>query len=407
MKKLSIFLAALVLCACAGSPGANSGADPGAASYYVSAAGSDRSDGLSEETPFRSLFKAMTMAAGGPVKTITVIGTLNETSELSTNKERIFLLQGTGDKPVLICGKNSGGEPAVLSAAGSKRRVVLVRGTVPVRFENIEISGGEASGEGGGIGIGPGSSVTLGPGTVIRDNRAENIGGGVLVAPGGSLFIEGGRILGNRSAAHGGGVAVVGSKGVILFRDGEISGNQATGGGGAAVFQGSTFTLSGGIVTDNAADLAGGGIMVNQAEFAMDGGIIRGNNCSGSGGGIALLNQGSFLFTNGEIRENRAAEHGGGIASDDTSSIQVQGGFIAANQAASRGGGVFSAGSFAKSGGKIYGTDVPRGEANTAASGAAVFIFRGEGQNKTREQSAGEDLELDASTGEGWIAARE
>ncbi|MCL1815926.1 MAG: hypothetical protein FWG27_08940 [Treponema sp.] len=402
MKKLClIFLAGTLLCSCT-TITKNHGSD----SYYVYAGGSDRNDGLSEEKPFRSLFKAMAVAVKSSIKTITVIGTLDITSEQSSNMERVFFIQGMGKNTILIRGKKSDADPAVLSADGSGRRAVLVRGTVPIRFENIEISGGITSGEGGGLGIGPGSTVILGPGAVIRNNQSDNVGGGVLVF-GGSLFIDGGKISGNRSAVTGGGVAAAGQNCILVFKSGEISNNQAQGGGGVAVYQGSRFTLSGGIIHDNTADMAGGGVMVNQqSSFTMEGGGVRGNRSSGSGGGIVLLDGSSFVLEDGEILGNIAAEHGGGIAADHTGIIAVQGGFIIANRAAEHGGGVFTAGTFVKSAGKIYGRDMPEDAANMASSGAAVFIYR-EGFFKTREASAGEDLVLDASADDGWVVAEE
>ena len=376
--------------------------------YYVKADGNDRNHGLSEDKPFRSLFKAVVMANAGSIKTITVIGTLDINSEQSSNKDRVFLIQGMGKAPVLIQGKSSDTGPAVLSAEGSGRRVMLIKGNISIRFENIEISGGASPDEGGGIAIGPGSEVTLGKGALIRNNQAYSFGGGVIVAPGGSLNIDGGKVIDNRSAIVGGGIAAVGANSALVFKNGEVSSNQAQGGGGIAIFQGGRFLLSGGTIHDNTADIAGGGIFINQSgSFTMEGGMIRGNRSSGSGGGIAILEHSAFVLEDGEIQGNRAAEHGGGIASDDTGKITVKGGYISANRAADRGGGIFTSGSFIKSAGKIYGSDMAEDAANIASSGAAIFIYYSNGIYKTRETSAGDGLILDASADDGWIIVEE
>ena len=407
MKKLLFLLSAaavivVLFCSCSSME-----KPPIEGSYYVHAEGNDRNNGLSEEYPFRSLFKAMVMAVDSRIKTITVIGTLNAESEQSINTERVFFIQGMGTTPILIRGKISDTNPAVLSAAGTGRRVVLIRGTVPIRFENIEISGGFSSNEIGGLGIGPGSTVTLGPVTVIRDNQSNFLGGGVFVAPGGSLFVDGAKIFDNRSDAPGGGIAVAGQTSVLVIRNGEIYNNHAQAGGGIALYQGSSFTLSGGVIHSNTADLAGGGVILNQdCIFTMEGGEIRGNRSSGSGGGIALMERSSFILLNGEILENRAAEHGGGIASDHTGIITIQGGFISSNRAASSGGGVFTSGAFFKSAGRIYGRDMPQDAANAANSGAAIFVYHMDG-TRTREISAGDNLVLDASVDDGWIITNE
>ena len=407
MKKLYLLVFTFIAIATVFSTCASFKKAPLSDTYYVRADGNDRNDGLSEEKPFRSLFKAMVMANATSIKTITVIGTLDINSEQSSNKERVFLIQGTGETPILIRGIDSK-EPAVLSAEGSERRVVLIKGNISIHFENIEISGGITSGEGGGIGIGPGSSVTLGTGSVICNNSSKNIGGGILIAPGGSLLINGGKILNNQSEVVGGGIAMAGANSILVIKDGEISSNQAQGGGGIAVFQEGQFTLTGGTITDNTADIAGGGVIINQnGIFIMEGGVIRGNRSSGSGGGIALMEQSSFVLEDGEILGNRAAEHGGGIASDNTGSITVKGGFISANRAAIQGGGIFTAGPFIKSAGKIYGSDMPEDAANIAPSGAAIFIYDLNGLIKTRETSAGEGLILDASADDGWVIIEE
>jgi hypothetical protein len=189
----------------------------------------------------------------------------------------------------------------------------------------------------------------------------------------------------------------------LIIRDGEISNNHAQGGGGVAIYQGSNFTLLGGIINDNTANIAGGGILaIQDSVFTMKGGLIRGNRSSGSGGGIALMERSVFVLEDGEILLNVTEEHGGGIAADDTGIITVQGGFISSNHAAGRGGGIFTAGPFVKTAGKIYGSDMPEDAANTAPSGAAIFIFRNDGEHKTLETSAGENLNLDAAGSEGW-----
>jgi hypothetical protein len=403
---ICVCIFALFFCSCASEP--KYLPKPGQDTYYVKASGSDRNSGLSPNTPFRSLFKAMAVVSRGTIKTITVLGTLNADSEQSSNKERVFLINNTGKHEILIRGMPSAREPAVLSAAGSGRRAVLVKGSSPIRFEHIIISGGASSSEGGGIGIGSGSIVTLGPGAVIRNNKADNIGGGILASPRASLFVEGGIITENSASSLGGGIAMLGDGGILVIREGEICDNRAQGGGGIAIYDGSTCTLSNGTIYGNTADIAGGGVVVNLGgTFIMEGGIVRENKTSGSGGGLALLEGGALIIKNGEINSNSAGEHGGGIAADSNSAITVEGGFISANTAASWGGGIFTAGPFKKTGGKIYGNDMPKDQANTAVSGPAVFVFHWNGTYKTREESAGEDLVLNASADDGWIIVAE
>ncbi|MDR2768168.1 MAG: hypothetical protein LBB82_07580 [Treponema sp.] len=343
--------------------------------YYVRAGGSDRNDGLSESTPFRSLFKALAAASAVRAQTVVVIGTLDLQSEQTSNDERVFILQGGGrDLVITITGKAGAGgdERAVLSAEGTGRRVALIRGETNLRFENIEISGGSSELQGGGLVIGQGSIVTLGPGATLRNNKASGGGGGVVVIPGGRLFISGAVIAENSSEAVGGGIAGAGE--MIVMDSGEVRDNTAPAGGGIAVFDGCVFTLKGGSIVFNRAGLFGGGVAIQNGSADIRGGLVGDNQSALSGGGIGIMNKASLIQSGGEIRRNTAGEHGGGIAGDDSSAISLTGGIIAANRAAQNGGGVFTASAFSKGkGAVITGSGA---DANNAAAGRALYLYR-------------------------------
>jgi hypothetical protein len=371
---------------------------------YVSPDGNDRNSGFFEDAAFRSLFKALATASRTRAKTIVVLGKLTLASEQSTNSERIFLFQGTGKEQITVCGRP--GEGAALSGQDARRRVALMRGVCNIRFEDIEISGGENWTEngGGGMGIGEGSVVTLGPGAVVRGNQSASLGGGIVVAPGGVLKLEGGAVLNNSAQGVGGGVAVVGAQAELVINGGEIRGNRAEGGGGVASYEGSAVFLHSGLITDNEAGMAGGGIVLNTgAAFTMSGGSLSGNRSSGWGGGAALLNNVALTLQDGEISGNTAGEYGGGAAVDANSRIYLEGGLVKGNSAGQRGGGLFCAGEFTKPAANtcvIYGRDTPD-EANNAPKGAAVYVSREGFGDMTRENGAGPGLLLDSGL-YGW-----
>jgi hypothetical protein len=357
---------------------------PGTESFYVKAGGNDLNDGISEETPFRSLFKAVLMASRTSVKTITLLGTLDVASEQSANRERVFIIQGTGKEEITIRGKDPQ-DKAVLSGQGANRRVILIKGIAHIRFENVEISGGRSSSEGGGIGIGAGAVVTLGPGTVIRENQSNTVGGGVALAPGGTLIVAGASVSGNSARGVGGGIAAVGLGAALTLEDGEIRENRAEGGGGVAVYEGCSFVMLDGIIESNRAVIAGGGLVANRkASLRMEGGRVHENHSS-SGGGLALIENCSFVMTGGEISGNQAGEHGGGLAADETSTVTLNGGTLKGNSAGSNGGGIFTAGPFSKTAGLIWGRGAAEADANRAGSGAAVYVLRAGGANLVRE----------------------
>jgi hypothetical protein len=379
---------------------------------YVSPSGSDRNSGFYEAEAFRSLFKALAVASRSPVKTIVVLGTLDIASEQSANSERIFLIQGSGKEQITIRGK--AGENAALSGQGARRRVVLLRDVCNIRFEDIEISGGECWTEsgGGGIGIGEGAVVTLGPGALVRGNQSASLGGGVVVAPGGVLKISGGSVLNNNAQGVGGGVAAVGKGAELVMNGGEIRGNRAEGGGGVAAYEGCSVFLNSGLIVNNEAGTAGGGLVLNSgADFTMTGGAVRDNRSSGSGGGLALLNDAAFTLLDGEIGGNTGAEYGGGLSVDGSSRFYLEGGTIRDNSAGRQGGGVFSLGVFSKiseSNCVIYGRNDPE-NANNAPEGSAVYVSRGGLGDMRRETSAGEGVILDTGVygaEGGWENAR-
>jgi hypothetical protein len=105
-------------------------AQTSAASYYVSAAGNDDNDGLTEATAFKTLQTAVQNAQAGTVKRITVIGTLNETSETMSIVFKflngtVFSFSGSDENTaeITITGKPgaTGADRAVLSAKGARR----------------------------------------------------------------------------------------------------------------------------------------------------------------------------------------------------------------------------------------------------------------------------------------------
>ena len=303
MKRLVAAFCCCLVLGCASSP-----PSPVDGVYYVAAPGNDRNDGVSPQTPFRSLFRALAAASTGTAKTIVVLGTLDIFSERSSNNERVFLIQGTGREEITIRGEAPGGEKAVLSGAGSPGRVVLIKGDAVIRFEHIEISGGTTEGEGGGIGVGAGVVLTLGEGAVVSGNTAF-AGGGVAVAPGGKLVLRGGSVTGNSAEGVGGGIAAAGKNAAVIMEDGELRGNRAGMGGGAAVYEEGVFELAGGIVSGNAARESGGGLIAAiGGTLLVRGGNVTGNSSEGMGGGAAAAGKNTvFTLDGGTISGNTAA----------------------------------------------------------------------------------------------------
>jgi hypothetical protein len=329
MNMRRILVLALVLAAL--RAGAQTGGGP-LGSYYVSAAGNDRNNGLSEARAFKSLAHAVSQAArSDTIKTVTVIGTLNDASEDGKAGEdgeyglphEVFSLSngieetGSND-PILITGLPNAPvkRRAVLSAAGTDKECVRTFGAF--RFEHIEISG---SGE-TGLFVGLESDVTLGPGSLVRDNQ----GGGVYVtAPifvsydaqpediprPGSLTLDGGIIENNRGRwwGEGGGIFVIGA---FTMKRGSVRNNEAVSGGDSWAMGGGIYIesnepviIEGGDITGNKAEM-GGGLFIAGGRLTMSGGVITGNTADRDGGGLWVTKGASLTLRGGAITGNHS-----------------------------------------------------------------------------------------------------
>ena len=160
-------------------------------------------------------------------------------------------------------------------------------------------------------------------GVTLTDREGNNYFGGGVTVEGGMFHMYGGTIrncgIKGGSVCYGGGVGVVGGK--FIMDDGEITGCYAIApstfqsyGGGVFVAYGSSFTMNGGTISGNRADV-GGGVMLsdNSAEMKIGGGSITGNTATICGGGLAAVGNGGAVVVNNAKLCNNVAN---GAASD-------------------------------------------------------------------------------------------
>ena len=222
-------------------------------------------------------------------------------------------------------------------------------------MENGTISNNNA-GYGGGI---YNNGAFIMNGGAISYNEAENDGGGVYNNNDSTFAMNNGTISHNVSWYDGGGVE---NNGTFTLNDGRISDNYADNSGGGVYNYIETFTMNGGTISNNEAQYNGGGVFnSNDRTFTMNAGEIS-YNTAGDGGGVS--NYGTFTMTGGMISNNEAQLNGGGVynyatftfsaISNDLADI----GIIAANTA-DYGGGVYNeiGGTFTMKGGFIGDTD--------------------------------------------------
>jgi hypothetical protein len=387
-------------------------ADPSdGGTVYVSAVGSDEGNGTAEE-PYHRLFDGVEKAKSGltgDARTVVVIGELIQNSGNPGSDASMIYITDTGLHGVTVIGEDSALINAGSSNPDPKRALYLGPGT-KLTLKNITITGGFAY-RGGGIHA-DGAELTLGNGAVIQKCRSFSgwlSGAGVYGSNGAVIVMKDGSLVGDNNLAdsdikanegsYGAGVALYDSSSLTMEAGSRIRGNKSNRCAALAVDVGSLATLEDGAEISGNNDTFGdsksgfghgGGVRLTAGgRLLMKGGLIADNTLirGGSGGGVYVGPESVFEMQGGEIRGNsigKVAEgnnpavivNGGGVYVDTSGIFNMSGGDIAGNTATGKGGGVYvDGGSFAKTGGAVYGSD-NTGKTNTAdgtGNGHALF----------------------------------
>ena len=247
------------------------------------------------------------------------------------------------------------------------------------------ITGGNSTGYGGGIVVENGT-LKLTSGEISGNIITANCGGGVYLHGAATTFtMDGGLISDNTAIYGGGGIYISGAN--FIMNGGEISGHNVSNEGGGIFADNGTFEMNDGLITNNVttkSDGMGGGVRMayTRSRFTMNGGEISGNT-SNSGGGVRLY-QCTSVMNGGKISDNTCGR--GGLYLDGGSgSFTLNNGEISGNiSSGNRGGGVYCSGSttiFTMNGGKIQGNRLTSGGAYGAglhSESGKVYINGGE-----------------------------
>ena len=162
-------------------------------------------------------------------------------------------------------------------------------------------------------------TFTMKGGAFIYNRTTDS--GGAFGINGGALVIEGGTISHNRAEKNGGAIAMWSNYAnvTVNIKGGEITDNYAVGDGGALYAPRTSqnkkytyLTISGGRIAGNHASNGGGvAAEINKVQFTMSGGVIEYNEGSGNTGGVLLLGNVVFNMTGGTIRHNAGLNFGG------------------------------------------------------------------------------------------------
>ena len=269
------------------------------------------------------------------------------TGTTETLEKHIVTLSGaircdeSSDQAIKVNGGTLDIRSGVLRNSSGKRVVLVESGTLTMEGGYIVGGGNNNFDNGGGIYVNNGE-VNI-SGGVIAANHG-NAGGGIYVNSG-TLNISGGAVAGNEvingHSDNGGGIYV--NNGTLTLSGGYVTNNYKAcdcndcqndvnnthGGGGIALANSSVMNMTGGYVTGNYSGLAGGGIYAgffdHNVRFTMSGGTIAGNCAElGEGGGLRIAGgifvqeKGNLNITNALITDNTAGGYGGGVAACPT-----------------------------------------------------------------------------------------
>ena len=273
-----------------------------------------------------------------------------------------ILCQEASDQAILVKGALEL-QSGVLQNTGGKHIFTVDRGTLDINGGYI-VGGGSDGTPGGGIYVDNGT-VNI-QGGVIAANRGSS-GGGIFFQNG-TLNISGGAVTGNwvNSGHDNGGGIYVNSGTLNLSGEGYVTNNYKAcdcndcqndvnnthGGGGIALANGSVMNMTGGYVTGNYSGLAGGGIYAgffgHNVGFTMSGGTIAGNCAElGEGGGLRIaggtngvIQATNKVYITNNITNSNNDWGGGGIFVQEKGNLSIVNSLITNNSAGGFGGGV-------------------------------------------------------------------
>ena len=265
--------------------------------------------------------------------------------------EQVILVKGTLEL-----------QSGVLQNTGGKHIVLVDRGTLDINGGYI-VGGGSDGTPGGGIYVDNGT-VNIQDG-VIAANRGSS-GGGIFFQNG-TLNISGGAVTGNWvNSGHDNGGGIYVNSGTLNLSGGYVTNNYKAcdcndcrndvnnthGGGGIALANSSVMNMTGGYVTGNYSGLAGGGIYAgffgHNVGFTMSGGTIAGNCAElGEGGGLRIaggtngvIQATNKVYITNNITNSNNDWGGGGIFVQEKGNLSIVNSLITNNSAGGFGGGV-------------------------------------------------------------------
>lgn len=248
-----------------------------------------------------TLRQAIVDASAGDTIDFALSGTIYLASHLVIDKE--LTIDGSGQTVAVSGDTGNDGSPDVkVFEIWSIGALTLTHMTVTSGMA----TGGDGSGDGGGVYVEPGATLTVQDST-FSGNSSDVDGGAIFNA--GTLTISNSTIIGNSSSDDGGAIY---NEGPLTISNSTITGNSADTNGGALYNAGTgTANISNSTVDNNSSVSAGGGLYSTGEMTVQNSTIVDNSSSSGAGGGI--VGWGNLTVTNSTISGNSSVSLGGGI----------------------------------------------------------------------------------------------
>jgi uncharacterized repeat protein (TIGR01451 family) len=233
--------------------------------------------------------------------------------------------------------------PATLDALGQGRALLIAGAGISVAVEGLRLTGGAASGPGGGGAFILGARMTLRDNTFIGNAAGSGHGGGLYAQPGGQAGLSGNAFISNTAVLGGGGAMIVQGANARVnnntFADNTIGqGN----GEGLALYLSPQAGLNDNSFDSNrltASAGAGGGLYIGRSDaVTVTRNTFAGN--TGPGGGLAVAESDGVMVSRNVFSRN-AGSSGGGMCLYASDHAAVSDNVFSRNSASANGGGLF------------------------------------------------------------------
>ena len=291
-------------------------------------------------------------------------------------------------------------------------RVLYITGDISPTIEGLCITGGDATGLGGGfwswMDAGGGVYIISATATIsnswLYSNTTAWDGGGLYLSYG-AATLNGNAVTVNTASRYGGGLLLYHSDATfisntitvnsadtygglcILYGDATLIDNVIAdnvsddGSGGGLYVEGSDVTLTGNTIINNSARGNGGGLAMEHTNATLSGNTITDNFGRYSGGGIATFGgtitlSGNIIAANTTIATSTSPGNGGGVMLSGESDVALFNNLIADNHAGGHGGGLYIRGSSLQ----LLHTTIAR---NIGGDGSGIFVGGDPGYRST------------------------